>query len=669
MGIVDSATGDEKNYSVEELKQIANELRGYIVLAIHAAGSGHPGGSLSAIDMITAAYFNKFKHDPKNPCWAERDRFIISKAHIVPAFYAALGKAGYFPLKEMMTLRKLGSPFQGHSDRLKCSDFGIEMSGGSLGQGLGVAVGTALAAKTRGEKHRVYVMMGDGEQQEGSIWEAVMSAHQFKLDNLVAIVDKNDLQIDGKVADVMGIEPIADKYRAFGWHVIEIDGHDMEQILKAFEEAENTKSKPSVIIAKTIKGKGVSFMENQAGWHGNAPNREQLDQALNDLKLDLPVEELLSFAQEFGEQAKKKARENLPKFSQNYWWNETDNMKTEMEPTRFGFGKALNEFGDDERLCTIQADISGSIKIADFEKNHPERLKRVFSVGIAEQNMMQVAAGLAKEGFIPITGTYGVFASGRPWDQIRTTICYSNLNVKIGGAHGGISVGPDGATHQSLEEIALMSILPNMHLFVPCDSLETFKATKASIFDIQGPCYVRFGRVPVPIITKPDTPFKVGEANVMRFRGEKENFVDAFESKPSTEYADEKEDLTIIACGAMVAEALRAAWILKKEFGLETRVIDMHSVKPLDRQAIIKAAKETQAVLTVEEHQVGGLGNLVAGAIAKEKDFKDEFVLDMIGINDRFGESGSPWQLTQAFGLAAESIADKAKALVEKKKK
>ncbi|MFH1239855.1 MAG: transketolase [Candidatus Diapherotrites archaeon] len=668
MGLTDSKTGKEKKYSAEEIKEKAKLMRVYALMGIHAAGSGHPGGSLSAMDLIAAAYLGNMKHDPKNPCWKKRDRLFLSKAHVVPALYAALGVLGYYPKEDIVTLRKLGSKFQGHTDRLKCEQIGIEMSGGSLGQGLGISVGDALAAKLDGETYRVYCIMGDGEQQEGSVWEAAMAAGNFKLDNLVAIVDKNELQIDGKVSDVMNIDPLGEKYKAFNWHVIEIDGHNIEEILKAYSEAENTKGKPTVIIAHTVKGKGVSFMENVAGWHGKAPNKEEFETAMKELNFDLKeANKILEKAHNFKKKVDEDLEKGMPKFSKNYWWNACQNMKTEMKPTRHGWGEALSEIGDDERIVTLQADISDSIKIGDFEKKHPERKNRVFSVGIAEQNMMQVAAGLAKEGKIPITGTYGVFASGRPWDQIRTTICYGNLNVKIGGAHGGISVGPDGATHQSLEEFALTTILPNMHVFCGCDYHENKKITKEAVLNVYGPCYLRFGRTAVPIITKPETVFEMGKANVIRFRGEKEKFIDAFEIKLASKYKNENESVSIIATGSMVSEAMRAAWILKNEFGIEARIVNIHTLKPIDNEAIIKATKETKRILTVEEHQVGGFGNIVAGVVSRNKNFDEPVAIDMMGVMDTFGESGEPWELMKKFGLTAEFIAKRAKKLVEKK--
>jgi transketolase len=246
------------------------------------AKSGHPGGSLSAADIITALYFHHLRHDPKNPKWEGRDRFILSKGHVCPALYAALARCGYFPREALWTLRQVGSILQGHPDLTKTP--GIETSTGSLGQGLSIGVGMALAARLDGKGYRVYVLLGDGEIDEGQVWEAAMSAAHYKLDNLTAIVDFNGLQLDGFVKDVMSIEPVAEKWRAFGWHTIEVDGHNMREVLDALDAAERIKFKPTVIIAHTIKGKGVSFMENQVQYHGKALTEEQLKMALEELK-------------------------------------------------------------------------------------------------------------------------------------------------------------------------------------------------------------------------------------------------------------------------------------------------------------------------------------------------------------------------------------------------
>jgi transketolase len=656
--------------AVEQLRSAAAEMRAMDIVSIYAAGSGHPGGTLSVMDIAACLYLNELNHDPKNPDWPARDRVFWSAGHKAPALYVALGRAGYFPLDDVVLLRQLGANFEGHPNCLKVP--GVEVSSGSLGQGLGAAVGNALAGKLRGIGYRVYVIMGDGEQQEGSIWEAAMAAGHYKLENLCAIVDVNRLQIDGLVKEVMNVEPLSEKYAAFGWNVIEIDGHDMPQILDAFARARQEQARPTVILAKTVKGKGVSFMENEAGWHGVAPKKDQFEKALPELLTpEFPrarVEILLQRAAANAKEVASKAKDGIPRFAHEYWWNSRDAMKVAMDPTRMGFGRGLERAGEDPRVVTLHADISGSIRITDFEAKHPERKNRVFSVGIAEQNMMSVAAGLAREGFIPVTGTYGVFASGRAWDQIRTTICYSNLNVKIAGAHGGISVGPDGATHQALEEISLTSILPNMNVVVPCDSVESEKSTVHSLLSLQGPCYLRFAREATPVVTNADTPYEFGVANVIRYRGQQPNFIDAFDTFLGTRYRNEREQLSIVACGPMVPEAMRAAWILKEEYGIETRIVNVHTVKPLDIATIVHAAEDTHVVLTAEEHQVGGFGNIIAGAtLLHRKDFRQSLQLGMLGVADRFGLSGNPWELVQHFGLTAEHLAKRALDLLDKR--
>ncbi|HUL34804.1 MAG TPA: transketolase, partial [Candidatus Eisenbacteria bacterium] len=581
--------------SPDQLKAAAAEMRAINLTAIYAAGSGHPGGTLSVIDIAAALYLNVLNHDPSDPKWPQRDRVFWSAGHKAPALYVALGRAGYFPLDDVVLLRQLGSPFEGHPNWLKVP--GVEISSGSLGQGLGAAVGNALALRLRGAASRVYVIMGDGEQQEGSIWEAAMSAGHYKLGNLCAVIDVNRLQIDGWVEEVMNVQPLAEKYAAFGWNVIHCDGHDIPQLLDSFASAQKVANKPSVILARTIKGKGVSFMENQASWHGTAPKKDQFEKALAELLTpDVPrdrVDALLSRAASNAREVAKKAKDGIPEFAHEFWWNSRDSMKVDMDPTRMGFGRGLEKAGEDPRVVTLHADISGSIRITDFEAKHPERNNRVFSVGIAEQNMMSVAAGMARDGLIPVTGTYGVFASGRAWDQIRTTICYSNLNVKIAGAHGGISVGPDGATHQALEEIALTSVLPNMNVVVPCDSLETERATIHSLLSLDGPCYLRFAREATPVVTTPDTPYEFAVANVIRYRGQAPRFADAFDTFLGTRYHNEHAPVSIIACGPMVPEAMRAAWLLKEEYGIESRIVNVHTVKPLDVATIVRAADET----------------------------------------------------------------------------
>ena len=501
-----------------------------------------------------------------------------------------------------------------------------------------------------------------------------MCASHYKLDNLTAIVDRNRLQIDGPTKEVMCLEDLSAKWKAFGWNTLEIDGHNMTQILKALDEAEKTKNKPTVIIAHTLKGKGVSFTENQVGYHGVPPKdgrtgKESLDQALKDIGdpqfTKKKVDNLLKIASDYQSEVDKKVEGSLPKFSRNYWWNSSSSMQVKMVPTRNGFGQALEELGQDEKIIALGADITASIRMDKFYASHPQRKNRFFEIGIAEANMTLIASGLAKEGKIPFIGSYGVFVTGRNWDQIRTTVCYNNYNVKIADAHAGISVGADGATHQALEDISNLYYLPNMHITVPSDSIETEKATKTVTY-IKGPAVIRYAREATPIITTPDTPYQFGIANIIRYRGEKNNFISAFETKLSSDYTSEKEDLTLIACGPMVAEAMRAAYILKEEYNINTRILNIHTVKPIDRKAIIKAAEETNTIITCEEHQVGGFGNIIAGVIAGDKKYNSPLLLDMVGVDDKFGLSGAPWELLKTFELTAEYIVKRAKKLYDK---
>lgn len=268
--------------AIENVTEKARLIRRDIIEMLGKSGSGHTGGSLSAADMIACLYFWEMNIDPENPQWADRDRFVLSKGHAAPVLYAALAEKGFFPVDELSRLRKLGSPLQGHPDMRKVP--GVEASTGSLGQGISWAVGMALAAKMDNKNYRIYAMLGDGELEEGLVWEAAMAAGHYKLEQLVALVDYNGLQIDGPISEVMSPEPIADKFRAFNWEVLEINGHDYQAIMEALNSARQVKGKPTAIIARTVKGKGCTFMENRAEWHGTAPNQEQVEKALAELQ-------------------------------------------------------------------------------------------------------------------------------------------------------------------------------------------------------------------------------------------------------------------------------------------------------------------------------------------------------------------------------------------------
>jgi transketolase len=670
MALKNSVNGEiGRTYSIEDLKDAAKLMRGYDLVALNAAGSGHAGGTLSIMDIAAALYLRVADHDPENPNWPDRDRIVWSTGHKAPSLYLGLAFAGFCPIEDVVLLRKLGSPYQGHPHWLKLP--GVEVSTGSLGQGLSIAVGLALAGKLNGKNHKVFCIMGDGEQQEGQIWEAAMEAAHHHLDNLVGIVDCNRLQIDGPVEEVMRVEPLEEKYWSFGWDVRRIDGHNMEQVVEALESAKSHQGTPIVLLADTVKGKGVSFMENIAGWHGKSPNREELVKGLNELGVAerIPVRALLDKAQAYQDKIDRKLQQKMPQFNHDYWWNRALNMKVKMEPTRKGFGQALAENGDDERVVCLGLDISGSITISDFYASKPERKKRWISLGIAEQSATSVAAGLAKEGKLPVFGTYATFAAARNLDQIRTSICYGEFNVMIAGAHGGVSVGPDGATHQALEDLFAMCGLPNMTVVVPCDAVETRKATNYLLLEHKGPKYIRFAREATPVVTDEQTPFVFGKANVIRLRQPGDSFLKAFETRLESKYEDEGEDLTIIACGPMVPEAMRAAWILRREFGYETRILNLHTLKPIDEAAIIWAARQTGVILTAEEHQIGALAWRVSNVITGSQVLYGQPVITgAIGVKDRFGDSGAPWELIKEFEVSAEHIAHKAMELVDLKK-
>ena len=269
---------------IKELEEKAKQVRRGIIEAVYSNQSGHPGGSLSVADIMTVLYFNEMNINPENPNWEDRDRLVLSKGHCAPALYSCLANRGYFDVEELKTFRNINSRLQGHPDKNKVP--GVDMTTGSLGQGLSVANGMAIAGKIDNKNYRVYCILGDGEIEEGQVWEAAMAANKYKLDNLCVIIDNNNLQIDGTIEEVMSSYPIDEKFRSFGFEIIKIDGHNIDEILKAFEVARNIKGKPTCIIAKTIKGKGISFMENQVGWHGKAPNEEQYKQAIEELNLE-----------------------------------------------------------------------------------------------------------------------------------------------------------------------------------------------------------------------------------------------------------------------------------------------------------------------------------------------------------------------------------------------
>ena len=590
-----------------ELELIAARGRRLGMDMVFRAASGHIGGSLSAMDILTELYFEELRIDPARPQAPERDRFVMSKGHCTPALYSVLALRGYFPEKELELFRSIEGHMSGHPDMVHVP--GVDMSTGSLGQGLSAAVGMALAAKLDGAGYRVFALMGDGEIEEGQIWEAAMSAAKYGLSNLCGIVDVNGLQIDGRTADVMPSEPLDAKFAAFGWNVIKADGHDFDSLRAAFAAARAEKDRPSVILAKTVKGKGVSFMENEAGWHGKAPNAEQYERAVAEL--DAAIARL-----------------------------EVESM-SEKKATRAAYGEMLVELADKyPELVVLDADLAGATMTKGFAQACPDRF---FDMGIAEANMIGVAAGLAACGKKPFANSFAMFTAGRAYEQVRNSVAYPGLNVKCVGSHGGISVGEDGATHQCIEDLALMSAIPGMLVLNPCDAHEMRQAVQALI-EYKGPAYLRLGRMAVETVTDsvPGYKFELGRAAALR----------------------EGSDLTICATGLMVQRALAAAELLAGE-GVSARVLDFHTIKPLDGEALLAAARETGCIVTTEEHSiVGGLGAAVASFLAE----RCPVPVLRHGVRDVFGRSGKAEQVLEAYGLTPAGIVETARAALELKR-
>jgi len=632
-----------------ELDAIANRLRRDVIKMTSAAGTGHPGGSLSAADMMAALYFHELRVDPARPEWPDRDRFIMSKGHACPVWYAALAERGYFPVSDLWGLRHISSHLQGHPDMRKT--LGVDMTAGPLGSGTAAGAGMALGARITSRDFRTYVMVGEGDLQEGCTWEAILLAGHHRLDNLTLLIDYNRSQVDGKSDEILSLDPLADKLRACRWAVCEIDGHDMGQILDALDWARGLTGSPGAILARTVKGKGVSFMEDRHEWHGKAPNREQAIAALAEL--GEVGEDILPAPPGPGSWKPTKSRGVGGKAGSRKLESESRAPSHGDAPVcleygpdrprrilRDAFGETLVDLGAElPNLVVLDADISSSLKTGAFRKQYPERH---VNFGVAEQDMMLGAAGMATTGLIPVACTYATFATLRACEQIRSFICYASLNVKIACSHGGLEVGWDGPTHQGTEDLAIMRALPGMIVIVPADAVAAAALLRQGVM-MEGPLYFRMGRNPVPVIYDPRQSFTVGRAITVR----------------------EGRDMTIIAAGVMVALSLDAATQLAQE-GIEARVLDMHTVKPLDGDAVLRAARETGAIVTVEDHSIiGGLGSAVAEYVTEHAPVP----MERVGIPDTFCRSGDPEALFVMYGMAAPDIVRAAREVLRRKKR
>jgi transketolase len=607
---------------VEQLRAIANQLRILSIKATTRAGSGHPSSSCSAADLVAALFFGHMRFDPKNPKNPNNDRFLLSKGHAAPILYAAWAELGILPEEDLMRLREVDSDVEGHpTPRLPF----VDVASGSLGQGLSVGVGMALSARLDQLDFRTYVLLGDGESAEGSVWEAANLAGVYKLNNLIAIVDVNGLGQSQATPFGHDTGVYARRFSAFGWRTETIDGHDMEEILEVLGAA-GIGEQPLAIIAKTIKGRGISFIEDKEGWHGKPLSKEDAERAIAELQPN--ARRASEFKIEIPPPAAKEsaalgARRAFPEFAYE---------KGMTVATREAYGNALARVGEPvPSIVVMDGDTRNSTYSEKFMKRFPNRFFECF---IAEQNMLGVATGFGARGHIPFASTFAAFFT-RAHDQIRMA-SHSMANIKLCGSHCGVSIGEDGGSQMGLEDIAMMRALPGSAVLYPCDAVSTERLVEEMVKH-RGISYLRTSRPKMPVIYETSETFPIGGAKVLR----------------------EGDAATVVAAGVTLHEALKAADALAKE-DIPITVIDAYSVKPLARDLIIEAARKSDnVVITVEDHYPeGGLGDAVAGELSAE------------GIQVRklavfeLPHSGKSEELLAKYGIDAAAIIRTVKQLV-----
>ncbi|HEY7531630.1 MAG TPA: transketolase [Nitrospiraceae bacterium] len=611
---------------VTALHNKATHLRIDSVRATSEAGSGHPTSCCSAADIVATLFFSVMRYDPNNPKAPNSDRFVLSKGHAAPLLYAAWAEAGLFPKSELLKLRTLTSDLEGHpTPRLPF----VDMATGSLGQGLPVGVGIALNAKSiEKTDYRTYVLMGDGESVEGSVWEAVEVAYHQQLDNLCAIVDVNRLGQSDPTMLQHDMESYRRRWAGFGWHALIVDGHDIPAILAAFDEAARTKGKPTVLLAKTFKGHGISFVEDKPNWHGKPLAKgEETQKAVDELTKQLkPANGAIQIKKPSGTSSGTVSVGTLPP---------PPYKLGDSVATREAFGVALEALGGVNPLVVaLDADVKNSTYTDKFGKKFPARFFENF---IAEQNMVGTAAGLAACGKIPFAATFACFLS-RAYDFIRMA-AISQSNIKLVGTHVGVSIGEDGPSQMGLEDIAMMGAQPDVVVLYPSDAVSTYRLVEAAA-NHRGMVYLRAGRPKAPVIYGADEQFSIGKCKIVR----KSN----------------SDALTIVAAGVTLFEALKAYDQLKMS-GITARVIDLYSVSPIDRAALLDSARATHnRILTVEDHYAhGGLGDAVLSAVGTEGIRVYKLAVRAIP------HSGKPDELVDHFGIGARSIVETAKDIVK----
>ncbi len=605
---------------ITTLERIARLIRYYILVSTTEAGSGHPTSALSATELMTGLFFSgTFRYDVDNPDHPNNDRLLFSKGHASPLFYALWAAAGQLEEADLMTYRKFGSPLEGHPTT---SFRFTEAATGSLGQGLSIGLGMALNAKLDQLPYRTFILLGDSEMAEGSQWEAIQVAAHYRLDNLVGIIDVNRLGQRGETMYGHDLAAYQERIAAFGWNTIVVDGHSFPEILAAYEEAAKFTGKPTMIIAKTIKGKGAPPAEDKNGWHGKAFDREMMNEIIQSWgEIDLSVRGKLAVPEAVLLQQIKPENSKQPQYAED-----------ESVATRDAFGNALKRiYAKFPDIVSLDGEVSNSTRAKRFKEDYPERFFEMF---VAEQNMVGAALGFSCRGKIPFVSSFSAFLS-RSFDQIRMSR-YSDANIKFVGSHAGVSIGQDGPSQMGLEDIAMFRTILGGVVVYPCDAMSTEKMVEEAAAH-RGIVYIRTTRGATPVIYDANESFPFGGSKVLR--------------------KSDDDVVTVVAAGITVHEALKAYLELKRK-NIAIRVIDLYSIKPIDIATLVEAANTSKAIVTVEDHYAeGGIGEAVAAALAPVK-----AQIHILAVRKK-PMSGKPEQLLEFEEINAAAIISKVEEL------
>jgi len=608
--------------SIDSLKEKGRRMRIECLKATTEAGSGHPSSCLSAADLMSVIFFHEMRFDPKDPHNPANDRFVLSKGHAAPLLWAAYAEAGIIKEEDLLTLRRIDSNLEGHpTPRMPW----VDVATGSLGQGLCAGLGNALAANFDGIPFNTYVLLGDGECAEGSVWEAAEIAGYYNTSNLFAIVDVNGLGQSQRTMDQFNVNRFVDKFRAFGWFAQAVDGHNYVDILAAFDLfRRDGGTQPRALVAKTFKGKGVSILENLEGWHGKPVPKQDLPKALAELEKPLGPNEF---------SANPRTGYSLPSI-QTGGEIKVTRKSGETAATREAFGDALVKVAEiDSRVVALDGDTKNSTFTEKLLKAYPARFFEMF---IAEQNMVGAATGLAARGKVPFVATFAAFLT-RAYDQIRMA-GVSRSNVKFCGSHCGVSIGEDGPSQMGLEDLAMFRAVPESVILYPSDAVSAERA----VFEAArhtGICYIRTTRPKTAILYSNDEQFPIGGSKILR--------------------KSANDRVTVIGAGITVHEALKAAAILEKE-SIAIRILDAYSVKPIDAKGILAASKETVGrIVVVEDHyEEGGLGDAVLEAVGNQA------TVTHLAVHE-IPRSGPADALMEKYGISSGHIVAAVKAFLK----